>query len=178
MHISLALPRKASENTFMPVYHILLHAYGTWHPGHPDGWHQHGEGIHFRAQPMLGKYRRARQRWPSAKFSSNHQPALSDMAKDVCKRREWRCHAIAIDEIHIHIVVSWYTQVPEAIEVQNTLKRLLGLQMVRLTSIRGRRWLSDGGLPKQVADMEHLHYLLNEYLPNQGGYFWREPPRN
>jgi hypothetical protein len=152
-----------------------MHAYGSWHPDHPDGWHQHGLATPLLPSENLGAHRRASQRWPTAEFSATLQPDLGEMARDICNRRQWRCHAVAINETHIHIVTSWRAPPEDPLELQHTFKRLLGWKLAKLTNIQGRRWISDGGRPKPVADLEHLQYLLTEYLPDQGGHFWREP---
>jgi hypothetical protein len=163
----------------MPVFHFVLRAYGTWHPDHLSGWNQHGDPYRRRADIPLGRYRRKTQRWESVEFASEMRRPLLDMAREVCRRRVWRCHTAAVTATHIHIVTSWrdapliVDQVTESF-VQDTLKRLLGLTAAKLSGIKGRRWFSDGGKPKRVRDLAHLHWLITEYLPQQGGIFWSE----
>jgi len=161
----------------MPAYHFTLHAYATWHPDHPEGWHQHGESTPLLPNQKLAEHRRQKQRWPAAEFVEPHHPALAEMATDICRRRDWRCHGGAITQTHIHLAASWHQSDLEPLHVQATLKRLLAWKIAQLTAIPGRRWFSDGGFPKPIADLAHLYYLLAEYFPNQGGHAWREAKR-
>ena len=157
----------------MPVYHFVLHAYGTWHPDHPGGWHQHGERGPMRPDVALGRYRKKTQRWETAGFAAYMRTPLVEMVLDICRRRGWRCHAAAVNETHVHIVASWREEM-EALRAQHAFKRLLGWRAAKLAGTEGRRWFSDGGIPKRVRDKEHLSYLVNIYLPGQGGAIWVE----
>ena len=157
----------------MPVYHFIFHGYGTWHPDHESGWHQHGVGRPLKPQIRLGQIRRRLQRFPTVTFSPDTQQSLVDMSRDICRRRDWRCHATAANETHIHIVASW-RDVHEAMDVHHTFKRILAWHLAQLRGEKGRHWLAHGGYPKRVEDMEHLGYLVREYLPDQGGVFWSE----
>jgi hypothetical protein len=162
----------------MPVFHFVLHAYGTWHPDHPRGWHQHGDPYPLRPDIPLARHRRKIQRWESAEFIEDMQQPMLDMVLDICRRRTWRCHAAAINITHIHIVASWpnlprnETLPPDFLH--NTFKRLLGLTAAKLAGTKGRPWFSTGGKPKRVRDIAHLHWLKTEYLPKQGGLYWVE----
>ncbi len=157
----------------MPVFHFILHAYGSWHPDNEHGWHQHGEPWAQKPNAALGSYRRKSQRWQSVEFHDELQRELLAMALEICQRRMWRCHAAAITKTHLHAVISWFGNTP-ADDVQHTMKRLLGWRATKLTKIEGRRWFSDGGKPIRVRESVHLVYLVREYLPEQGGLYWKE----
>lgn len=158
----------------MAVYHFVLHVYGSWHPDHPDGWHQHGEVEALAPQAKLGQYRRDRQRWDEARFPERHHSALAEMIVDVCERRRWRAHASAVTLNHIHALVSWREEGVENLVVQATLKRLLGWKLAALMGVKGRRWFSDGGRPVAVENPGHFDFLVGTYFKDQGGYYWRE----
>lgn len=127
----------------------------------------------MRPDAALGRHRRSTQRWDSAVFGAEMQSALVDMAIEACWRRGWRCHAAAVNDTHVHMVVSWREEV-DAVHVQNTLKRVLGWRAAKVSGTEGRRWFSDGGIPKRVRDNDHLVYLVHAYLPDQGGVFRKE----
>ena len=169
---------RAMNGTFtrspsVPVYHFIFHAYGTWHPDHADGWHQHGVAGTRRSDAGTAKYRREVQRFETIAFSPEVQPILVDMVREVCGRRGWRCHSVAANETHVHAVISWSSGIG-ALEAHDTLKRLLGWSLAKHSGVRGRKWMSHGGRPKRIWDLAHLHYLLREYLPEQGGVCWKE----
>jgi hypothetical protein len=157
----------------MPVFHFILHAYGTWHPDNKHGWHQHGEAWAQKPNVPLGSYRKKSQRWEAAEFHDELQHAFLVMTLDMCQRRKWRCHAVAINETHLHAVISWFGSMPPD-TVQHTAKRLLGWRAAKVTEVAGRRWFSDGGKALKVSDRAHLLYLVREYLPQQGGIYWKE----
>ena len=158
----------------MPVYHFVLHAFGFWHPDREEGWHQHGDPWPRRCDEGLGIKRRNAQRWPTVTFADSVQESFQKMAIDICLRRRWRCHAIAVTSTHIHVAASWRDAL-EALEVQASFKRILGWYASKLYGIHGRRWFSDGGRPRKVDGGTHLRYLIDHYLPEQGGVFWVEP---
>ena len=54
------------------------------------------------------------------------------------------------------------------------LKNLLSLFLGRATNRPGQRWFVRGGSRKRVKDRDHLDHLLDTYLPDHRGVFWRE----
>ncbi|HVX84029.1 MAG TPA: hypothetical protein VH253_04360 [Phycisphaerae bacterium] len=160
----------------MAVAHTVLHAYGSWHPDHPSGWHQHGENMPLRPDFHLGKRRRASQRWTTVHFPVEVHGELVDLAADICRRRGWQFHAIALTPSHMHLVYSWRTGLA-ALDTQAVFKRILGWKLAKLSGVSGRRWFSDGGRPKLVRSAEHLAFLLEEYLPDQADTFFAVPHR-
>jgi hypothetical protein len=79
----------------------------------------------------------------------------------------------AANATHVHIVASWRTHHFPA-TVLAKLKNVLGLLMGKFHEQPGRQWFSEGGKPRPVKGREHFDFLLNEYLPSQGGRLWRE----
>jgi hypothetical protein len=158
----------------MPVAHIILHAYASWHPDHPDGWHQHGQITPLRPHQNLAAHRRDHQRWPAVAFAQHTHPDLITLALDICHRRSWQFHAIALTPTHIHLVISWRTP-HTPLQTQSIFKRLFGWKLATLLNTPGRRWFSDGGLPTPIHNPAHLAFLLNEYLPHQADTFHALP---
>ena len=53
-------------------------------------------------------------------------------------------------------------------------KNVLSLLLNRVTGEQGRRWFVRDGSRKRVTDQAHLDYLVDKYLPDHPGLFWRE----
>lgn len=106
-------------------------------------------------------------------FDNDIQEILILGAHDICSRRSWRLHAVGTDPSHVHIVVSWrgYLPVKEAIrQLKNVLSYLLG----KTLNERGRRWVVTNASRKRVMNSKHLTHLIETYLPDHPGLFWRE----
>jgi len=157
----------------MPVYHFVMHSYGTWQPDHKAGWYQHGVRRKLAPSKGIARHRREVQRWPTVHFSVDEQSQILILVRDIGEKRNWRCHAVAINPTHMHMIVSWRSAHTAAV-VRHTYKRLLGLRMARLRKQPGRQWFSEGGRPSRIKDHDHLSRLLDFYLPKQGGTLWRE----
>jgi hypothetical protein len=50
----------------------------------------------------------------------------------------------------------------------------LSLFLGRAIGQAGRKWFSDGGSRKHIETRDHFDRLVNSYLPDQRGVFWRE----
>jgi hypothetical protein len=133
----------------MPCYHFVFHAFGTWHPDHPAGWHQHGVPGALRPSEPIATNRRLRQAHPAVFFAPDTQRALLHMVHDACERRGWRAHAVATNVTHLHLVASW-TESTNPVDIHTKLKNLLALRAARVNNTRGRPWFSHGGKPRRV----------------------------
>ena len=92
---------------------------------------------------------------------------------DVCARRDWRLHAVGTDPTHAHYLISQEGYF-DFVEVRDKLKNLLSLFLGRAAGISGRTWFATGGSNKRVKDRKHFDHLVNIYLPQQRGLFWKE----
>ena len=157
----------------MPVHHFTVHAYRSWRPDHPRGYVQRGKGMLPPDEQMAQNYD-DRARFPRVWFSDRDiQEILVLGCIDVCRRRGWRLHGVGTDPTHLHWVVSWPGFIPWQ-DVRQKTKNILSLLLGRLTGLKGRPWFVRDGSRKRVADADHLNYLLDRYLPDHRGVFWRE----
>jgi hypothetical protein len=156
----------------MPVYHFTLHAYRSWSPNHRRGYTEQGKGYQPPNQERADQYdNNAKQE--KATFDEEVQRILVAGADDICRRRGWRLHGVGTDLSHGHFVISWTSFIPWD-EVMGKLKNVLSFLINRARKEKGRRWFVAGGSRKRVEDPSHLKYLLDTYLPDHPGIFWRE----
>jgi len=157
----------------MPVYHFTLHAYRSWSPGHPRGYTRRGKGY-LPSDPEMAQKYDDRAKHPKAQFSSRDiQEVLIVGAIDLCRNRGWRLHAAGTDPTHLHLIVSWKGFLDWRVVRQKT-KNLLSLFLGRATEDPGRQWFVRDGSRKRVTSADHLKYLIETYLPDHRGVFWRE----
>lgn len=152
----------------MPVYHFVLHAYRSWNADHPQGYCRKGEPGVFAPDSGLAAHRNTIALCLAVVWDRADQELLMAFAHEVCARRCWRIHGIAVTETHAHLVVSWRGKTP-AMQVQRTMKQIMALQLGRRHNAAGRRWFSRGGKPLRVHNPGHLRTLIMAYLPSQGG---------
>jgi hypothetical protein len=154
----------------MPCYLITYHAYGTWLPDRPRGYVKRKVGVLASDAEMGENYRRKQWR-DTIRFDSALQADLVDGARVACNLIAVRCHGIATDGTHLHVLVSWrversWESVSRAIKTSLT---------IRLNGSHGRRqWFSKGSSRKQVRDSQHFEYLLRKYLRQHRGVVWFE----
>ncbi|MGC9259374.1 MAG: hypothetical protein ACP5I8_04735, partial [Phycisphaerae bacterium] len=110
---------------------------------------------------------------PPVVWDDQYQRLIVALITEVCVKEIWRLHGIAVTPTHVHAVASMHQKV-ELVAVQRRMKQQLGKRLSESTGKRGKRWLSRGGQPTRVKDSKHLHYLLRQYLPQQGGLYWCE----
>lgn len=156
----------------MPVYHFTLHAYRSWSPAHRRGYTQRGKGYQ-PSDPRKAEEYDERAKQEKVTFDTLIQEVLILGAEDICRQRGWRLHGVGTEPSHVHMVVSWKIYLPWR-EVMEKLKNVLSLFLGRVAGQKGRRWFVTGGSRKRVENTEHLTYLLNEYLPDHPGLYWRE----
>jgi hypothetical protein len=156
----------------MPVYHFTLHAYRSWRPDHPRGYTEKGKGY----QPPSAE--RARQYDENAKqdpviFDDEAQKELLLLAHSICEEEDWRLEAASFDPTHGHFVISW-RGFNRWEEVDRRLKNLLALKLNRAHNSPGKRWfVRRHSAPRRVKEQSHFDYLLETYLPDHPGLFWK-----
>ncbi len=155
------------------VGHFVLHAYRSWNADNPNGYISRGHHGILAPDEGIARYRNRIAAQPVVVWDSASQDLILRLAKDICIHEIWRLHGVAITATHIHAVVSVRDSMEPA-TMQHRLKRLLGKNLSQGSGNRGKRWFSRGGQPTRVRDAKHLHYLLRQYLPQQGGLYWCE----
>ena len=155
----------------MPVYHFTLHAYRSWRPDHPRGYTRRGEGYQPPSEEVAEEYdRRARQ--DAAVFTPEIQRDIFSIAISICDEEGWRLEAAGFDEGHVHLVVSWRT-FNRWEEVDRRLKNLLALKLNRKHQTPGKRWFVRGRSAPRRVTPKHFDYLIETYLPDHPGIFWK-----
>ncbi|MGB7160605.1 MAG: hypothetical protein WBD40_21245 [Tepidisphaeraceae bacterium] len=156
----------------MAVYHFTIHAYRNWSPDHPRGYTKRGEGYQDPDPEQARKYDESAKQKP-AEFSRNVQTIIIRTAHDFCARRRFRLLAVGNEAGHTHIVLGWRAYCAWE-EVMRRLKNILTTTLNQHLRTPGKRWFVRGGSRKRVERRAHLAYLLDTYLPDHPGVFWRE----
>ncbi len=153
----------------MPCYLFTWHAYATWMPDRKQGYAKKGLGVLPPDEAQAKRYR-ARQKEASAFFDVAVQNLAIEECVTTAEMRRFRLHAIATEPTHLHALLSW-TDERTFEQLRRGLRESISR---RLNKHRRRRWLEQGGSRKQVRQRAHFDYLMNTYLPNHGGWKWRE----
>ena len=156
----------------MAVGLFTFHAYGTWWPDNPRGYTAKDDDVRARDENMAERYRE-HARFEPVQFDMAEQRVLIAGAHDICMRRGWRLHAVGTDPTHAHYLISQRGYF-DFVEVRDRLKNLLSLFFGRSTGTTGRTWFAAGGSNKRVEDRKHFDHLVDTYLPQQRGMFWKE----
>ncbi len=156
----------------MPVYHFTIHAYRSWRPDHPRGYTEYGEGYQPPNEHVAEIYDDNATQEP-VEFDDAIQRDLLRLTYEICKDEGWRLEAIAFDPTHEHAVISWCHFIPWE-EVDRRLKNLLALKMNRLHDSPGKRWfVRRHGAARRVEKRSHYDHLMNKYLADHRGLFWK-----
>ena len=132
-----------------------------------------GEIANMSAGKELGGIIHTYQKFDPVNFDEGMQKVLIAGGHDVCTRRAWRPHAFGTDPTHAHYLISQRGYF-DFLEVRRKLKNILSLFLGRYTGETGRPWFAADGSSKQVKDQDHFDYLVNRYLPDHRGVFWKE----
>lgn len=154
----------------MPCFLFTYHAYGSWLPDHRRGYVHRGEGILPSDRHMAELYR-ANLKQDMVRFDQSIQRQLIDGTLEACASQQLRCHFVATEPTHVHVLVSWTTdrtwQVVRA-KLRESLTRRLNREVAR------QEWFSKSPSRRQVKDQAHFDYLVNVYLPKHSGLRWAE----
>jgi len=106
-------------------------------------------------------------------FDDKTQRELVALMYSICEEEHWRLECTGFDPGHVHVVVSWRDE-QEWQEIDRRFKNLLVLKMNRRRNTPGKRWfVRRHGTVKHVERQEHLDYLLETYIPDHPGLFWK-----
>jgi REP element-mobilizing transposase RayT len=99
------------------------------------------------------------------------QRLLIDEVHVACRCQIYRCHFVATEPTHIHVLVSWPDDRPWE-RARTGLKTSLTRRLNR--HAQRRSWFCEGASRKRLKDRGHFDYLVGEYLPSHGGWKWQE----
>lgn len=154
----------------MACYLFTFHAYRSWMPDRKEGFVRRGEGILPADDERADQYNRKATEG-AVLFVAEHQQCLIDAVVQSCHHTESRCHGVATDATHVHILMSWQQDVlwkKKSVSVKTSLTRALNGKFGR------RTWFSENGSRKWVRDRLHFDHLMRNYLPSHGGLLWFE----
>jgi hypothetical protein len=107
------------------------------------------------------------------KFTDEIRKEILALAHSTCEEEGWRLEAAGFELGHTHLVISW-RGFNRWEEVDRRLKNLLALKLNRRHDTPGKRWFVRGcSAPRWVEKQPHLKYLLETYLPDHPGIFWK-----
>lgn len=182
----------------MPVYHLTIHAFGSWQEDHPKGYVQRGSGLKLPSG-SLDAARRGLQKQAAVRFESEWYSLLREELVQVAERYGVRLHGLAVTPTHLHVVLSFRSPACACGALDNRhcgksceayryaagfatrFKRNAGMALRRESGRDGLKWFSRGWHLSRVRDREHLAQLLDVYLPEhrgQVGAVWIEEELN
>ena len=152
----------------VPVFHYVIHTYGSWLPDRPRGYYQRGRGLKTPDPETASRYRRLMRHEP-AFLTEKLQRACIEEAMASCRFRRLELYAAATEGVHIHILAGWRDE-----RRAKPHRRAFKSSMTRGCNRVGRRakWWSEGGLYERVRTARHLRHLREVYLPNHPGWGW------
>ncbi len=172
----------------MPVYHLTVHAFGSWTENHPRGYVQRSEGLK-PPNERLHRARRALQKQPAVRFDATQQALIHEAALATMKRRDIRLHAAAVTATHAHLILSYHHPLctcrspasacgappdycqrgcparTSAEKAAGRFKKNAGMALSSSAPAVGRRWFSRGWDLTPVRTPQHLSHLMTDYLP-------------
>ena len=154
----------------MPCYLFTYHAHGSWMPDNPRGYVKRGQGILAQDKQMAAQYRGNLEQ-ETIHFDPKIQQLVIAETEVACSHQNLRCHFIATEPTHIHVLVSWTIdrtwEVVRAKLRESLSRRLNG-------DVKRCEWFSKSPSRKRVKDRAHFDYLITKYLPKHRGWKWAE----
>jgi hypothetical protein len=132
----------------MPCYLITYHAFGSWMPDRHRGYVHRGQGV-LPADKRMADIYRSNLKQSAVQFSATIQRQLIEGALEACEFQQLRCHYIATEPTHIHVLVSWRTNRTWQIvrkQVRSNVTRRLNEKHKRQT------WFSKSPSRKRVRE--------------------------
>jgi hypothetical protein len=150
---------------------FTYHGYGTWLPDHRRGYVRRNQGIQPRDTHMADLYRRNMTE-SAAMFGEEIQRHLIEGSIESCGCQAVRCHFVATESTHVHVLASWSTD-----RTWELVRRQIGGSLTRRLNreINRRQWFVKSPSRKRVRDFGHFQYLVTDYLPKKHrGLKWCE----
>jgi hypothetical protein len=154
----------------MPCYLFTYHAFGSWLPDHRRGYVHRGQGILPPDQHMADIYR-TNLKQAVITFPATIQRELIIGTLQACEHQQVRCHYIATEPTHAHVLVSWNSNRTWEIvrkQIRSNITRKLN------SAHKRQNWFSKSPSRKQVRDRKHFDHLITTYLPKHSGLKWSE----
>jgi hypothetical protein len=105
------------------------------------------------------------------RFDGSIQQQLIDGVLEACGCQQVRCHFIATEATHAHVLVSWQRDR----EWELVRKQIRGNITRRLNDAYQRQeWFSKSPSRKRVENRKHFDYLVDVYLMKHSGWKWAE----
>jgi REP element-mobilizing transposase RayT len=131
--------------------------YGTWLPGDPRGWYEHGRGLQepdarLRLEAML------RMTDSAVVLDTAQRRLVEQTIADHCAIRDWTLHAVNCRSNHAHVVV---TAPGRPIELpREQFKSWCTRRLKALARDPREHWWSDRGWDEYIDDEEVLAAVI------------------
>jgi REP element-mobilizing transposase RayT len=143
--------------------------YGTWLPGDPRGWYQHGRGLR---EPDAMRQLEALLRMTEAALilDPEQRRLVEKTVTDHCAIRKWQLHAVNCRTNHVHVVV---TAPGRGIEVPREqfkswcTRRLKERERLWTLAVRAN-WWTERGWDEWIDDEDALADIIAYVLERQG----------
>ena len=143
--------------------------YGTWLPGDPRGWYQHGRGLQ---EPDAMRRLEALLRMAESAFTLDpeQRQVVEQTIADHCAMRKWDLHAVNCRSNHVHVVV---TAPDRAIELPREqfkawcTRRLKEYERALARAVR-ENWWTERGWDEYIDDVDALAAVIAYVRDGQG----------
>jgi hypothetical protein len=127
---------------------FTYHAFGSWLPDHKRGYVHRGDGSRTSDEHMADLYRQNLKQ-AVVQFDRTIQREMIAGAVEACGHQDVRCHYIATDATHAHVLVSWRSN-----RTWKTVRRQIrGNTARRLNAnVKRQQWISKSPSRKRVRD--------------------------
>jgi hypothetical protein len=137
-------------------------------PDNGRGFVKRHKGIQRPDTKLTAKYR-SRLSQDVVAFDETVQRSLLAGTLAASEFQEFRCHYLATESTHVHVLVSWNGD-----RDWQTIRAKLGESLTRQLNrkIKRQHWFSKSPSRKRVKDRKHFDYLVTMYLPKHSGLKW------
>lgn len=155
----------------MPCYLFTYHTYGSWLPDRIQGFVRRGDGILQQDKQLANLYRNLMAQG-TVSLDVEVQLTAIETLIDAASYIECRPHAIATDQHHLHLLVSWRDQQRDWKQLRSSFKKSVTIRLKAMHDVR--KWLSRDASRKKVDVRSHFDHLVTTYLPRHRGWKWDE----
>ena len=155
----------------MPCYLFTYHTYGSWLPDRPQGYVRRGDGILPQDRELSALYRSLMTQG-AVTIGEEVQLTVIETLREAAPHVDCRVHAVATDDQHIHLLVSWTDEQRDWKPTRASFKKSVTLKLKSTHDLK--KWFSRDASRNRVNDRTHFEYLVNSYLPKHRGWKWDE----
>jgi REP element-mobilizing transposase RayT len=151
------------------AYFSTWTTYGTWLPGDPRGWYQHGRGLH---EPDAARRLEAMLRMTASALilDLEQRRTVEKTIADHCAIRGWLLHAVNCRSNHVHVVVTApgrSNELPREQFKARSTRRLR--ERERTGSVPAReKWWTERGWDEYIDDEDGLFDVITYVRDGQG----------